>query len=270
MLRVHKNHLSLISGKWLLNEENFSGLAYCFDEKGVMEELIEIKDGLVLGPSKDLLDLQEDDDLRIDLNFSDDEEEESTFFNDTMFTGAGYLFTISGILEEEALYDFGDISTTARQWFPSGTLKRSSTLKTDMRWNEDGSLWLHNIAGKNWESIFNIQMINNKSLDRLVISNDYAYDADILDEYNISNISNSLKLRGQGINDNLLSKLTLKKGFNDLMNLTFTNTSISANALLAINLKNIERLILDNNKNIKANVIAELKEKYPLCIIGTE
>jgi len=265
ILRVKKSCLDLINDAWHFNEVLFTGLAYNFNDQGSLINLIKIENGKDNGVSDDYLATPEDTGNRIDLDFEDDEyDDDYTYWNNLRFCGIGYIFTVSGILTEEISYSFGDRHNESRRWHPTGNLASKYNKDENWHWHENGTLWMHEVNNASGGFAYEIEINDSKAIESLAIENEYSAHPNDIAEHEVSQ---SLELRGEGINDNVLSEITSKKSFNKLEELSLINTSIYKNTILALDLKNLRTLNLSDNTYMTQDIIEELEAKHPLCTI---
>ncbi len=122
MLRICRESLNEENGKFYFKGNLYSGFVYCFDKKGILNTILVVDQGIQIGESDDILDIEEDEMLRVhfdalEQDFMVDHSEPTFIFDkqNHFFDGFVYEFE-DGFLIKEIEYYEGSEETPYRVW----------------------------------------------------------------------------------------------------------------------------------------------------------
>ena len=157
MLRVCKTYLTENNRRLSFKDKPFYGLAYVFNQEGLIERIERIINGEVVGSCNERINPEDKETPRVHVAClmhakafwgrqqepkyyqEEDHDEDSQYvFRGELFEGYAYIFDGDGILITEAAFVDGSEYEPYIKYYSSGIIKESELNDETKEWHEDG------------------------------------------------------------------------------------------------------------------------------------
>lgn len=267
-IRIHYKSLIETHGLLTLNGAPYTGLAYRFSNDGIFEALYDIRGGVILEESSDLLPILNKDFPRIDEDYLEyDDCYYYVTYQGKDFNGIAYLFesdqTGAFYLMSESQFLNSTKQRLRREWYFNGQLESQFEKYIYQIWYENGELKTKRERRTKDDSL-KIKFNENQALEYIEIYGEISFAHEKLKTYNLPE---KFKIEGNSITEKSLEHLRKNKNFNNITHLIISLTKLPDDVLLAYDFSGLNNLELIYNHNVSLETVKVLKARYPDCTI---